>query len=182
MSERRIARYAGVHERSRYRLRARTQPQKFSIHAGGNLGFHRTCAWGQHTSLLRLSPYLVHTAIPFPTPVQLSVRTHTSSWSCVQLGLKLGIEVGHICLLQHRADEVLIQTRHHDWGGAPYAPRGSLGLECMQFALERGALWRIWWRRRGIVLSSRTGTLGSSCPATPRVRMHGRRTCRSLCG
>ena len=37
--------------------------------------------------------------------------------------------------------------RHHDWGGPPYAPRGSLGLECMRFALQRGGLRRVWWRR-----------------------------------
>ena len=51
---------------------------------------------------------------------------HTGSR--VQLGLKLGIEVGDTCLRQNRADEVLIQMRHDDWGGAPYArlaPRGA---------------------------------------------------------
>ena len=36
-------------------------------------------------------------------PVQLSLRTHTGSR--VQLGLKLGEEVGYINLRQHRADE-----------------------------------------------------------------------------
>ena len=49
--------------------------------------------------------------------------------SRVQLGLKLGVEIGYINLRQHRAEEVFIQTRHHNWGSAPYAPRGSLDLE-----------------------------------------------------
>ena len=48
--------------------------------------------------------------------------------------VQLGFKAGGICLLQHRADKVLTQMRHHDWGRPPYAPRGSLGLECMQGA------------------------------------------------
>jgi hypothetical protein len=79
--------------------------------------------------------------------------TQNTQLTCshVQLGFKLIVEVGGICLLhmllQHRADKVLTQMRHHDWGGAPYAPRGSLDLECMRFALQRGSLRRVWWRR-----------------------------------
>ena len=52
---------------------------------------------------------VLHELLPAPTG------------SRVQLSLKLGKEVSDICLLQHRADEVLTQTRHHDWGEAPYA-------------------------------------------------------------
>ena len=71
--------------------------------------------------------------------MEVSGRTQASR---VQLGLKLGVEIGYINLRQHRAEEVFIQTRHHNWGSAPYAPRGSLGLECMQGApyAPRGSL------------------------------------------
>ena len=69
----------------------------------------------------------------------LRMHAHTTrntqlTCSHVQLGFKLSVEAGGICLLQHRADKVLTQMRPHDWAGAPYAPRGSLGLECMQCA------------------------------------------------
>ena len=65
----------------------------------------------------------------------------TLTGSRVHLSLKLGIGVGNMCLLQH--DGGLTQMRHHNWGGAPYGPRGSLRLECLQGALERGGLRRV---------------------------------------
>ena len=55
-------------------------------------------SWGHPTQHTRTSHVHCH-SIPNTCPTTLSVRTHSSSR--VQLGLKLGVEIGHICLLQH---------------------------------------------------------------------------------
>ena len=55
-------------------------------------------SWGHPTQHTRASHVHCH-SIPNTCPTTLSVRTHSSSR--VQLGLKLGVEIGHICLLQH---------------------------------------------------------------------------------
>ena len=97
----------------------------------------------QHSSTHRLTRSTSVYALNTGLRVQElnSVRTQHPGLR-LQLGLKLGIDVGDICLLQHRADEVHIQMRHHDWGGIPcarlapryaaryamLAPRAPLGL------------------------------------------------------
>ena len=48
-----------------------------------------------------------------------TTRNTQLTCSNVQLGFKPSVEVGGIYLLQHRADNVLTQMRHHDWGAPP---------------------------------------------------------------
>ena len=97
---------------------------------------HKTCTRYPGKSSLEFkshrNTFTLQADLPY---MEVSGRTQGSR---VQLGLKLGVEIGYINLRQHRADEVFIQTWYHDRGGATYAPRGSLDLECMQEALERG--------------------------------------------
>ena len=54
-----------------------------------------------------------------PPPDNTQHTAHMLTCSCVQLGFKPSVEVGGIYLLQHRADNVLTQMRHHDWGAPP---------------------------------------------------------------
>ena len=54
-----------------------------------------------------------------PPPDNTQHTAHMLTCSRVQLGFKLSVEVGDIHLLQHRADNVLTQMRHHDWGAPP---------------------------------------------------------------
>ena len=115
--------------------------------------------WGQHTS--RTSH--VHIAIPFPGHLSNSVyaltQAHASN-SASNSAKKLATSTSGSTEPMKGPHP---QTWYHDWGGAPYAPRGSLDLECMQGSLERGGLRR---RNGGggeaIVISSSAGALGSS--------------------
>ena len=124
----------------------------------------------------------------------VSRRLHTTRITPAHRLTRPSASISHITqklaksasILQH--DGVLTQMRHHNWGGAPYALRGSLDLECMQgapyaprgpdlermqYALGRGGLRRVW-RRRGIVLRRSAGSPGTgSYPGIP--RRHHRR-------